>query len=135
VRTRRSIVSWYSALHPLALERHVLHLGLDARVGHDVRHDRVAVGTRAIDDPGEHDDLIIVRLHGPRERGELAIRQVVPHAFHKGERAVLLPDLTGPRGHFAIRFDVRFRHRHDEPIDIGHEALLWSWRPEDVRTS
>src|SRR3546814_17089001 len=59
--------------HALAVERHALriHAG-EARVGHHLLVDAIALRARLVDDPCKHPDLAGLELDALRERGVLA---------------------------------------------------------------
>ena len=95
------------------------HLG-DARVFHHLRHHLVAMRARLVDDPGEHDRLALLELHAARERGALAVRNVVGDAFIELQRAMLEPDLRGLLRHAAVCGELLLLHRKDKSIDVVH---------------
>src|SRR5262249_49834993 len=86
--------------------------------------DRWALGARAVDDPGENDDLIIRRLHRAGERRELAVGDVIADALDIGGRAMFLPDFPGFARQRFVCFELLLRHGDDETIDISHGSLL-----------
>src|SRR5690606_19009925 len=53
--------------HPFAVEGHIVRIALQPRVLHHLLVELVALLARFVDDPGEHHDLVVLRLHGPRE--------------------------------------------------------------------
>src|ERR1700730_2521661 len=110
--------------HSFSVERHVRLDVFQARVGHDLRVDRVALGAGPVDRPGEDHDLVVLRLYCTREGGEFAIRDVVANALYTGERAVFPPDFAGFARHGLVGLDVLLGHGDHETIDIGHRSLL-----------
>src|SRR3977135_3051106 len=101
----------------LAVERHV---SLETGVGHDLLVDRVALRPGSVDDPGEDDDLVVLRLHGAGKRGQRAVRHIVADALHDGERTMFLPDFAGFAGKRLVGFNLVLGHRNHETIDIWH---------------
>ncbi len=85
----------------------------------------------AIDDPGKHHDLVLLRHHGTRKRGELAIGHVVADAFDVIERTVLHPDRAGRFRQRLVSLDLVLRHGQHETIDIGHHGSPWCVCPKD----
>jgi len=111
--------------HALRVEGHVVHaVVVQARVGHHLRHDRVARLPVGVDDEGEHDDLVLLGLHRAGERCQFAHRYVVADALEIGQRAVLHPDVAPRPGHLLVGLERRLRHRDHKTIDIGHDLLL-----------
>src|ERR1043166_251617 len=114
----------------LAVERQVRHFRLEPRVGHHFCVDFVALRARLRDDPGKDDDLVVLCLHRARERGELAIWDIVADALDVSGRTVLLPDFTDLARESLVGFQILLRHGNDETIDVTHGGLLFFGRPK-----
>src|SRR3546814_1487311 len=54
----------------------------------------------------------------------LAVGDVVRHAFHVAEGAVLLPDLASAARQGLVGVELLLGNRQHESVDIGHEGLL-----------
>src|SRR5262245_34850186 len=111
--------------HPLAVERR-LPLGhfRQPRVLHHLGVDLVALCTRLVGDPGEHDNLTRLQLDAARERSELADLDVVSDPFAIIQRAVFAPDLAALLRKADICIEIFLRHGDDEAIDVGHKGFL-----------
>src|SRR3981189_170746 len=101
----------------LAVERHI---SLETGVGHDLLVDCVALHPGSVDNPGEDDDLVVLRLHGAGKRGQRAVWHIVADALHDGERTMLFPDFAGFAGKRLVGFNLVLGHRNHETIDIWH---------------
>src|ERR1043166_9451941 len=108
----------------LAVERQVRHFGLEPRVRHHFCVDFVALGARLGDDPGKDDDLVVLCLHRARERGELAVGDIVADALDVSGRTVLLPDFTDLARESLVGFQILLRHGTHDTIDVTHGSIL-----------
>src|SRR5688572_5622176 len=112
--------------HAFAIERQrfgVGHRG-QARVGHHLLVDAVALRARLVDDPGEDHRLVGLELDRLRERSELAGLHVVGDALAIFQRAVFAPDLAGLARHAPVCGQVLLRNGQYETVDITHGNLL-----------
>src|SRR5262249_13394636 len=75
--------------HALAVERHRVPVWLHARIGHNLLPGRFARLLRGPRDPREHHRLVVLALHGHRERRHFALRHVIAPAFDHLQRTVL----------------------------------------------
>src|SRR3546814_929992 len=105
--------------HALAVERHALriHAG-EARVGHHLLVDAIALRARLVDDPCKHHDLAGLELDALRERGVLARLDIVGNAFDVLQRAMLFPDLPCLAGQVAVGDKILLWNRDYETVDV-----------------
>src|SRR5262249_28140402 len=86
-------------------------------------HYFVAMRARLVDDPGEDDRLVALKLDAARKRSPLAVGHVVADALVELERAVLQPDLGRELRHAAVLGELLLRNRNDKTIDVIHDKL------------
>src|SRR5258706_1873689 len=108
--------------HALAVERHRLriHHVFQARIGHHLLHDPVAVRAVLVDDVREPHHLVLLQLHRLRERSPLSRLHVVGDALLVVERAMVAPDLPGRARHLHVRLALLLRYRQYEPVHVSH---------------
>src|SRR5262249_16499867 len=82
--------------------------------------DAIAIFFRLVEDPREHDDLVVLQLHALRERRDLPRRNIIADALDILERAVALPQLPGFACPLAILLELLFRNWSDKSIYVAH---------------